>query len=212
MNPEHTEILKNVYWIGGSTGAAKSTIARRISEEYYFVLYDTDKTMREHGGRAEPGECPLFEAFCEMNMDERWANRSPQEMYETFQWFHGEAFRFIIDDLLEMAAGSRVIVEGFRLLPQLVRPWLVHSHQAVWLIATHEFRVKAFTERGTLWKIPNKTTQPEKALKNHLEREVIFAEHLDREVREEGLNFITVDGSLNEDELHQRICRQFNIG
>src|SRR5260221_118942 len=47
-------------------------------------------------------------------MDERWVNRSPETMLETFHWFRGEGFGLIVEDLLRCRAEPCVIVEGFR--------------------------------------------------------------------------------------------------
>jgi hypothetical protein len=55
-----------------------------------------------------------------MSMDERWVNRSPETMLETFHWFRGEGFGPIVEDLLALPAEPGVVAEGFRLLPHLV--------------------------------------------------------------------------------------------
>ena len=81
------EQLRHVYWIGGASGAGKSTIARRIAAERCLQFYDTDAAMPDHAKRSTPEDCPLLHKFMTMDMDERWVNRSPQEMLETFHWF-----------------------------------------------------------------------------------------------------------------------------
>ena len=115
-----TEQLQNVYWIGGASGSGKSTIARRIAAEHGLRLYATDDVMDDHARRSSREDCPLLHRFMAMDMDERWVNRSPKTMLETFHWFQGEGFNLIIEDLLHLQPGSGVIVEGFRLLPRLV--------------------------------------------------------------------------------------------
>ena len=48
-NPERLkERLSNVYWIGGGSGAGKSTIARQIAQQHGMVLYDSDAAMLSH--------------------------------------------------------------------------------------------------------------------------------------------------------------------
>jgi|SRR5262245_27785621 len=42
------EQLRHVYWIGGGSGAGKSTIARRIAAEHDLQLYATDDVMPDH--------------------------------------------------------------------------------------------------------------------------------------------------------------------
>jgi 2-phosphoglycerate kinase len=209
--PDLAAILTHVYWLGGTSGAGKSTVARRLAAECELTLYSTDEVMRDHAKRCPPAECPRLHAFLQMSMDERWANRSPEVMFETFPWFHGEGFHLIVEDLLAMPTDRKILVEGFRLLPRLVKPLLGSSRQAVWLISTPEFRLKAFSERGSLWKIPNKTTQPDQALRNHLAREAMFAVHLDREVKAAGVDAIAVDGEQSEDALRDAVRSRFGL-
>jgi adenylate kinase family enzyme len=84
------EQLRHVYWIGGGSGAGKSTIARRIAAEHDLQLYATDDVMPDHSKRSTPERCPFLHQFIAMDMDERWVNRSPKAMLETFHWFREE--------------------------------------------------------------------------------------------------------------------------
>lgn len=176
-----------------------------------MLLYSTDEVMGDHAKRCAPDECPKLEAFKTMTMDERWVNRTPEVMFDTFQWFHGEGFHLIVEDLLALPRDRKIMVDGFRLLPRLVRPLIESGHQAIWLISTPAFRLNAFTRRGTLWNIPNKTTQSEKALENHLARESIFAERLKKEAEIEGVTTLLVDGRRTEDELLDDVTSHFRI-
>jgi hypothetical protein len=65
-------------------------------------LYATDDVMSDHASRCAPGDCPFLSEFAAMDMDERWVNRSPETMLETFGWFHGEGFGLIVEDLLRL--------------------------------------------------------------------------------------------------------------
>ena len=127
---EPRERLRDVYWIGGGSGAGKSTIARRLAARHGLRLYATDEVMADHGRRSSPVDSPFMAGFAAMDMDERWVSRSPQTMLETFGWFRGEGFGLIVEDLLRLPAGPGVIAEGFRLLPRLVRPLLAGPGQA----------------------------------------------------------------------------------
>src|SRR5436309_2588984 len=150
--------LRHVYWIGGGSGAGKSTIARRLAEQYGWHLYATDDVMSDHARRTTPEGAPFLHEFLAMDMDERWVNRSAETMLETFHWFRGEGFGLIVEDLLRLPPEPCVVVEGFRLLPYLVRPLLAVPSHAVWLLPTPEFRRMAFDGRG--WEIPRRTSDP----------------------------------------------------
>jgi hypothetical protein len=206
--PEHGPFgrLRHVYWIGGGSGAGKSTIARRLAERHGFVLYSTDGAMADHAARARvtPAEFPLLSAFAAMDMDQRWLNRSPDVMLETFHWFGGEGFGLIVEDLLRLA-GKPVIAEGFRLLPRLVKPLLAGPGQVVWLLPTPAFRRAAFGSRGSLWEIARKTSDPPAALRNLLERDRMFTERLAEETRRLRLPAIEVDIAMAEDAMAEDV-------
>ncbi len=201
--------LDTVYWIGGGSGAGKSTIGRRLAARYGAGLYATDDVMADHARRSHPEDSPLLAAFKTMDMDERWLNCSPKAMLESFHWFKGEGFNLIIEDLQKLAQRGRVIVEGFRLLPHLVRPHLGRLSQAVWLLPAPEFRVSALESRGGLWSIAEQTSDPHKALDNLLKRDALFTEQLRKETRELGLPVIEVDSTLSEDALENLVATQF---
>jgi hypothetical protein len=206
--PPIQDRLRHVYWIGGGSGAGKSTVARRIAAKHGHRIYSTDKAMAEHGARASPGQSPLLQRFVGMDMDERWVNRSPQAMLETFQWFRGEGFDLIVDDLLDLPSDPPVIAEGFRLLPALVKPLLTANGRAVWLLPTPEFRRAAFDSRrpsGPPWTFVNQTSNPERALANLLERDRMFTDQIRDEACRLRLRVIQIDLGTTEDDTAQLV-------
>jgi hypothetical protein len=204
-------LLRGVYWLGGGSGAGKSTVARRLAASYGLSLYSTDEAMAAHAERCRPDDCPELMKFKAMSMDERWVNRSPEVMLETFHWFRGEAFDLIVEDLLAFPADRKVIVEGHRLLPRLVRPLLAAPNQAAWLIPTPTFRLAAFESRGTLMDIAGKTSAPQQALENLLKRDHLFTRRLEREAIDEGLSVIEVASPMTIEELASRLAAQFRL-
>jgi len=203
--------LRDVYWIGGGSGAGKSTIARRLAARHGLRLYATDEAMADHGRRSTPCDGPFLAEFAAMDMDQRWVSRSPETMLETFGWFRGEGFGLIVEDLLRLPAGPGVIAEGFRLLPRLVRPLLAGPGRAVWLCPTPGFRRAAFERRGSLLQIAGKTSDPDQALANLLERDRMFTGRLREEATRLGLPVIDVDPTMTEDDLAGRVARAFGL-
>jgi 2-phosphoglycerate kinase len=202
LDPEQLKVrLRHVRWIGGGSGGGKSTIARQLAADYGLHIYDTDAVMADHARRSTPASTPLLHDFIAMDMDERWANRSPQVMFQTFHWFAGEGFELIVEDLLAFPEDPLILVEGFRLLPRLVAPLLSRPNQAVWLVPTPEFRRIAFETRGFTSEIPRKTSKPEQALSNLLARDQLFTEEVVREATDLQLPMIKVDGQLSLDEV-----------
>jgi hypothetical protein len=147
-----------------------------------------------------------------MDMDERWVNRRPKIMLETFHWFSGEGFNFIIEDLLRLPQRNNIVVEGFRLLPHLVKPLLSVQSHGVWLLPTPEFRKAVVESRGgSAWAFLSKTSDPEKALNNLLERDRMFTEKLRAETMRLTLQSIEVDTSTTEENLVKRVTDLFGF-
>jgi hypothetical protein len=169
-------------------------------------MYDTDAVMPEHAARLTAEEAPMLARFAAMDMDERWALRTPQDMLDTFHWFRGEGFALIVEDLLQLPAHPPVVVEGFRLLPHLVAPHLDGRSRAVWLLPTPEFRRAAIESRGSLWEISGRTSDPEHALRNLLDRDRMFTERLSTETARLGLRVIRVETGMTEDQLTAQVA------
>ena len=203
--------LRHVRWIGGGSGAGKSTVARRLASAYGLRLYSCDEAISEHVGRSNPIDEPLLHAFLDMDMDERWVRRSPAVMFETFPWFHGEGFELILEDLLALPQEPPILAEGFRLLPRLVAQLLSIPDQAVWLVPTPGFRRSAFDSRGFTWEIPSKTSDPEHALSNLLARDRLFTDEVAEEAASLHLHLMEVDGTLNAEEVTQRVARSLGL-
>lgn len=210
--PTTRERWRHVFWVGGGSGAGKSTIARRLAARYGLRILSTDDAMADHGRRCAPEACPALAAFREMSMDERWVHGSPQAMLDTFHSFRGEGFHLVLEDLLDLPAERGIVIEGFRLLPRLVAPHLADRAHAVWLLPTPAFRVAAFESRGTLWSIAGKTSDLDRALRNLLERDRLFTDRLRQEVAAAGLAMIAVDESIGEEALEERVASHFGLG
>jgi len=207
--------LGHVRWLGGGSGAGKSTVAARLAETHGLRVYSTDETLRRHVAGASPERQPLAAAFLRMDMDERWLTRSPVEMVETFHGFHDELFERVVEDLLALSNERPILAEGFRLLPRLVAP-LLHApngaRQAAWLLPTAAFRRAAFEARGADWHGAQRTSDPRRAMDNLLARDALFTEQVAAEAAALGLTTIDVDASLSVDGLVHRVEVALGLG
>lgn len=167
--------------------------------------------MSAHARRSSPTETPLLHAFLAMDMDERWANRSPTVMLKTFPWFQGEGFDLIVQDLLALPEEPPIVAEGFRLLPRLVAPLLSRPNQAVWLIPTSEFRHAAFNSRGFTWDIPRKTSKPEQALSHLLVRDQLFTDQVAKEASALHLCLVEINVQQSVEDVKRRVAATLGV-
>jgi hypothetical protein len=158
-----------------------------------------------------PEDAPLLHSFMSMSMDERWVLRTPQEMFRTFHAFHGEGFDLLLEEILALPTEPPVLAEGFNLLPRLIAPLLSKPERAVWLIPTPQFRRAAFDSRGSTWDIPNRTSDPPRALSNLLARDGIFTDEIHREASELGLPLISVDTGDSIEVLMRRVATALDL-
>ena len=168
--------------------------------------------MADHGRRSTVEDAPLLHRFMAMDMDERWVRRPPDAMLETFHWFRGEGFALIVEDLLALPREPAVVVEGFRLLPRLVAPLLSDPSRGVWLLPTPDFRRAAVQRRGGAASgFLARTGDPERALRNLLERDRLFTDVLREEAARLGVHAIEVDATMTEDDLAERVTTVFGL-
>ena len=196
--------LRHIHWIGGGSGAGKSTVAQRLAGIYGVRMYSCDEQQSQHMPRLNPIDHPLVHAFLAMDMDERWLRRTPEEMLSTFHRFHGEGFELIIEDLLALPPDELVVVEGYQLRPPLIVPLMHENSRAVYLLPTPDFRRKVLTARGSHF--TSQTSDPRRAMEKLLERDAMYTDIVRHEAIEAGLPAIEVDGGVSVDSLVERVA------
>lgn len=203
--------LDHVRWVGGGTGAGKTTTTRQLAAQFGLSVYSTDAVIPEHSAKLSQTVAPLLTAFRQMSMDERWVLREPAEMYRTFPWFQGEGFDPIIEDLRSFPTSSIILVEGFRLLPHLVRPHMAKPRHGVWLIPTPAFRGAAFAARNRAEAFWLRATNPQRALTNLLARDEMFTAAIAADAQRNDMTTRPVDGARPLDATVTAIARQFGL-
>lgn len=203
--------LAHVRWIGGGSGAGKTTLSRMLAERYACRLYNSDATMRDHSARLDSAAAPLLDAFLRSDADERWLQRDPAAMARTFHWFQGEGFDLIVEDLRRVPSDRLVLAEGFRLLPRLVLPYLSDRRHAAWLIPTPQFRRQVFLRRRGRDAFWSATSDPERALARLLERDRMFTDALADEAARGDLTSLPVDGTRAPEELATELATRLGL-
>jgi hypothetical protein len=200
--------LRHVLWIGGGTGAGKSSVAIALAERYRFERYNYDwHDSRDHAERTRADRHPHNATFLAMTLDERWLLRTPRQMAdETIGGFR-ERFEMVIDDLLLMPEHPQVVADGFGLLPELVDAVVESPRQAIFLLPTPEFRVAALERRG--WRTIEGTSDSDRARANRLARDGLLTEHIGESAARLGLSTIVVDGARALDEIATEVAKHF---
>jgi len=189
---ERMDTLRRVFWIGGATCAGKSTAADILGARHGIQAYHFDRREPFHIHRSIPEEQPHLIGFMGKTMDEKWVNRSPEEMTEEVLACWAERFPMVIDDLTRMVGDGPVVAEGVGLFPALVAPFLAQPPNAVWLIPTPEFQRQVRDTREITVADDLHISDHQRAYSNLLARDALIATSLRSQATSLGLPTIPV--------------------
>ncbi|GAA4986245.1 hypothetical protein [Actinopolymorpha pittospori] len=182
--------LPPVIWLGGGSGAGKTTISRAIAYRFDLAWYRVDAHGYAHRDRLIAiGELSA-DAAAETH-DQRWLEPTPEDLAIRFIEGAEREFPLILEDLRTMAADIAVIVEGPQLFPQLVAPYLSDPGWGLWLLPTPEFRRTALAAR---FNASQSTSDAERAQEKLLTRNSILDGRTRSEATTLGLRVVDVDG------------------
>jgi len=196
------DALRRVLWIGGPPDAGKSTIADLLGDKYGLPVYRFDRREMDHIARAEPMRHPhlhtLQAQLAELDeqawLEEFWVRRPVEEMVDSTIASWSERVGLAVEDILSMPTDRPIIAEGPGFFPEMILPLLSTPRQAIFLVPSEEFKRASHARRAKSER-RDRTSDPERFLRNHIERDLLMAEHYRRTAREVGLALIEVDGS-----------------
>jgi RimJ/RimL family protein N-acetyltransferase len=159
------EDLKNVYIVGGNACAGKSTIARKISEEYGIALYQMDMHYDQHRAMANEEEQPNM---CYPREDiYAYINRPVMEYADSLQKAVKEEVPMVFKDLMELSKQGPVVADVL-FTPSDIEG-IIPFERAVFLTSNKELVIKDYFNRpekkdfcDCIFKFPN----PKKSFEN----------------------------------------------
>jgi hypothetical protein len=207
--------LPHVRWIGGPPDAGKSTVSLLLAERYGCSIYRQDGHEREHIARADRTRFPCNTALREQldrgetGFFEQWVTDPPHvQAVRTFDIWT-ERLPMICEDLQALPNDTLCIVEGPGLFPETIRPLLHDPHQAIWLIPTSGFKRESHTRRDkSAWR--HGTSNPEQALRHHIERDLILTGMYRDQLREED-RAILIDGTTPAPAIAEQVAAWFGL-
>lgn len=186
--------MQHVVFIGGGTGGGKSTLARGLAERHGLRVYRIDDRWYAHDEiLAEPRRTP----------EEQWLDTPPERQAEEFHETSARRFALVLAELQSLPAVPAIVVEGPQVLPELLPP----AARVVFLAATRAFQERVLAERP----MPP-TRDPDRALRNRIEKDRLFGERVALAARSRGLPVLEVDGSRSPEAILDEVSESFGLG
>ena len=210
------QTLSHVLWIAGSPCSGKSSISHTITRIYVFLDYHVDALAHHHFARRLAAGDAEAAAFLKMNMDQRWIQRSVEDMVQEtiVSWTRG--FDLVIEDLLALPKENFIVAEG-NFFPECVASYLSSPHQAIWLVPTDSFceqgrrrKHAELVKRQQRHGVYNEGSDPEKRLRNIIERDCQLARYVKRQAEAYHLPLYEVDGSRSLEEMTELVEGHFD--
>ena len=208
-------VLSHVLWIGGSPCAGKSTIGHTIARTHVFLSYFLDPMGRNHIARRLAAGDVKMAAFLKMTMNQRWLERSVEELVQEVLESWTKECQLAIEDLLAMPKEWFIIAEG-NFFPECVAPYLSNPHQAVWLVPTETFSEQIRRRRGAEQAkrqeqqgVADESSDPEKRLHNLIQRDSQLANYVKQQAEKLHLSVYEVDGSRSLDDMTTLVEKHF---
>lgn len=207
MNKTHS---REIYWIGGSPCSGKSSIAELLTDKYDFVYYKCDEEYHNHINRCRSELHPMMSKLKDLTLNEIFARPVDQQVEETVKFYH-EEFEFIWEDITSISSNKPILVEGAALLPDNVSPLLHTENHGIWIIPTTEFQVEQYSKRDWIQSILEECQDPRQSFENWMNRDIEFAQFVDKEAQSRGLKIIVVDGTNTLEENFAIVEEHFNL-
>ena len=214
---EHSaQALSHVLWIAGSPCSGKSTISHTIARIYVFLDYHVDAWAHSHFARRIAAGDAEAQAFLSKSVDQRWIERSIDALVQETIASWTRDFQLVLEDLLALPKENMIVADG-NFFPACVAPYLSSPQQAIWLTPTASFCEQArrqkrveLTRRQQRHGVYNEGRDPERRLRNLIERDQHLARYVRQQVEELNLPCYEVDGSRSLEEMTELVERHFD--
>jgi shikimate kinase len=202
--------LKDVFWLGGSPCAGKSSISNILASRFDLDVYRVDEAFENHVQHLDSEVHATLVKWCAASWNERWMQSVESLVQEVIACYR-EHFTLILDDVLALPKHKSLLVEGTALMPKEIARVLTSRNQAVWVVPTADFQREHYAKRDWVSGIVQQCDDSEAAFQNWMERDIQFASWITAEAEILGCKVFVVDGQHTIEENALKIAAHFGF-
>lgn len=203
-------ILRDIYWIGGSPCAGKTSISEMLVEKYDFTLYRCDDYLDKHIKIGAKRKYPIMNKICKMNCDEIWMRSIDIQVYEEFEYYK-EEFNLILEELEKYSVEKKILVEGTAILPEIIESINIKKNRVVFIVPSADFQLEHYKKREFIPYVLEGCRNKERAFENWMQRDIKFAEEVARQAKLNKKNFIVTDGNNSLKDNFKMVEKYFEL-
>ena len=202
--------LENVFWLGGSPCAGKTSISKVLMHRLDLELYHVDEALECRMQQLDPAIQPALIKWHSASWNERWMQPVDILLQDAIACYE-EQLALIVEEISFRTKDKPLLIEGTALLPRQVVGLLPRRSNAIWIVPTAEFQKECYSRRDWAQAIIRQCSEPETAFENWMERDVRFARWVIEEVQALGLELLQVDGKRTIEENAMAVAERFEL-
>ena len=200
----------NIYYIGGSPCAGKSSVAEILSQKYGLYYFKLDDFLNRYMHAGARKGYPICRKTAGMDAEQIWMREPLLQCREEFD-FYREIFKFVAADLDRIDWKGGIITEGAAYLPELMKQSGVPGSRYISITPTKEFQVTHYRKRDFVPLVLEGCSDKETAFLNWMDRDILFAREVRRQCHKENYVSVVNDGNMELDELAGLVSAHFGL-
>ena len=200
----------NIYYIGGSPCAGKSSVAEILSKKHDLYYFKTDDFLDRYMQTGARKGYPVCRKVTSMNAEQVWMREPLVQCREEFDIYR-EIFEFVATDLKLIDWKGGIITEGAVYLPELMKQSGISDSRYISITPAKEFQITHYRERDFVPLVLEGCSDKEKAFRNWMDRDILFAQEVQRQCQKENYVSVINDGTMEMDELANLVAAHFEL-
>lgn len=183
----------NIYYIGGSPGSGKSTIAKQLAKQFGFTYFKLDDYLFRYNKKAaKEGKAHSLLART-LNSEQTWM-REPQLQVHEEIGIYEEIFQYALADIERIGTKKPIIAEGAGFMPKLMAKQNISPSRYICIVPSEEFQRRVFVKRSFLKLFLLGCKDKDAAFENWMVRDFLFAKEILQQAEVADYTSILVDG------------------